>query len=256
MKHLVKLIKEKYKLIIGILAAYVFVVSILYLGFYFFKIPENAYISFPGPVTALSEDVVMDDETNLYRVGVYQLRVIDRWDFVEYMWEHKDFVGQYTYQTFDSTREMVVNSLKTEIEYGELKIEKYDVIGNYLIQRYGEKKAVSMYNLVKFPDDSTGNSDSLAITLSLIGENEDASWAHAKEKVVITGNINANGNVLPIGSAGLKALSALELGASAFIVPKENYEEASTFINDESDLNIIPVTTIDEAIDWLHTNIQ
>ena len=82
-----------------------------------------------------------------------------------------------------------------------------------------------------------------------------------------TGTIEQDGSVGDIGGADKKVLSAINAGASVFFVPnnpvdpeilkkdptaKTNYEEAKEAAEKaNADIEIVPVTTVQEAIDYL-----
>ena len=79
------------------------------------------------------------------------------------------------------------------------------------------------------------------------------------------------GSVGDIGGAALKVVAAAKAGADIFFVPnnpvdeetlkkktqmrKTNYEEAVAAAKDlDTDMKIVPVTTVQEAIDYLRNN--
>ena len=63
-----------------------------------------------------------------------------------------------------------------------------------------------------------------------------------------TGTIGVKGEIGPIGGVALKVAAAEEAGAEAFLLPTENLAEARTA---GSDIRLVPVTTLDQAIDFL-----
>jgi Lon-like protease len=63
-----------------------------------------------------------------------------------------------------------------------------------------------------------------------------------------TGTIGIDGEVGPIGGVALKVAAAEEAGAEAFLLPRENLAEARTA---GSDIRLIPVATLDQAIEFL-----
>lgn len=85
-----------------------------------------------------------------------------------------------------------------------------------------------------------------------------------------TGTIESDGSVGDIGGAALKVVAAAKAGADVFFVPnnpvdkatlkknpdaKTNYEEALKAAKDlDTDMKIVPVTTVQEAIDYLRNN--
>lgn len=66
-----------------------------------------------------------------------------------------------------------------------------------------------------------------------------------------TGTISEDGKVGPIGGITHKMMAAQEAGATVFLVPAENCDEARTAKNDTMEL--VKVATLDQAVDSLHT---
>ncbi|WP_423217043.1 SepM family pheromone-processing serine protease [Streptococcus equinus] len=113
-----------------------------------------------------------------------------------------------------------------------------------------------------------GPSAGLMFTLDIYDQvnNEDLRKGR---KIAGTGTINSDGSVGDIGGAGLKVVSAAKAGADIFFVPnnpvdeetkkenpdaKTNYQEAKEAAKDlDTDMKIVPVTTVQEAIDYLRS---
>jgi Lon-like protease len=66
-----------------------------------------------------------------------------------------------------------------------------------------------------------------------------------------TGTITTDGKVGPIGGITHKMLAAREAGATVFLVPAENCDEARS--GNDDGLQLIKVDTLERAIDALHT---
>ncbi len=66
-----------------------------------------------------------------------------------------------------------------------------------------------------------------------------------------TGTISADGKVGPIGGITHKMLAAQEAGASVFLVPADNCDEARSMRDDNMEL--VKVDTLTSAVDSLHT---
>jgi Lon-like protease len=67
-------------------------------------------------------------------------------------------------------------------------------------------------------------------------------------KIVATGELTLDGEVLPIGGVKQKAIGAREAGADIFLVPDANFQDARDAVDD---LKIIPVSSFDEALSVL-----
>jgi PDZ domain-containing protein len=66
-----------------------------------------------------------------------------------------------------------------------------------------------------------------------------------------TGTIDIYGNIGSIGGIAQKALLIERAGADVFFVPAAQLEEAR---KDTKDLNIVPVNTIDDMLQWLQNH--
>lgn len=96
--------------------------------------------------------------------------------------------------------------------------------------------------------DVGGPSAGLMFALGIVQQLSEHDITH-DNKVAGTGTIDARGNVGPIGAARQKALAAQAAGARYFFVPVDNYAEARSA---HTDLKIVPVRTIKQAIDFLN----
>jgi Lon-like protease len=97
-----------------------------------------------------------------------------------------------------------------------------------------------------------GPSAGLAFTLTLIDELTPGDLTGGKN-IAVTGEIDVNGNVGAIGGLPQKASAVRQTGTKYFIVPasqsKESLEKAREVV--EGEVEIIPVKTLDEALDVL-----
>ena len=103
---------------------------------------------------------------------------------------------------------------------------------------------------VKIDTDGIGGpSAGLAFTMTLIDELSPGDLMGGG-KVAITGTIDINGNVGPIGGLASKASAVQQIGVKYFLVPTDqgerNIAEARAVVGD--DVEIIPVATVDEAL--------
>ncbi|MFK2827180.1 S16 family serine protease [Bacillus sp. B190/17] len=222
---------------------------------YYFKIPENSIIYTQGYTLPITKDVETKEDTNLYKVTALMIPVFNRTDFLKVMWENRKVYQAYSWKSYDSTKEAMIASLNVKIDSNNAQLEKYNVFEEYAYTNYGEEEAEKFLLPIKIGTETTGNSDSLAIILALIGVHEEKKWVHSNKKIVITGNIDENGNVLPVGTIDLKALAAADDKADVFIVPKEQFDEAFKFIGKKPRMKVIPVTNVIETIEWLDANI-
>jgi PDZ domain-containing protein len=102
------------------------------------------------------------------------------------------------------------------------------------------------FNLANVGGPSAGLMFSLAVVDKLTtGDLNDGKF------VAGTGTISADGKVGPIGGITHKMLAAKEAGATIFLVPAENCDDAKSARED--DLQLIKVETLTQAVDALHT---
>lgn len=73
----------------------------------------------------------------------------------------------------------------------------------------------------------------------------------AGRTIAVTGTLDHEGRVGPVGGAGLKTLAADEAGADVFLVPAGVAPEARAALPDGSDLEIVGVETFTEALEFL-----
>jgi PDZ domain-containing protein len=104
---------------------------------------------------------------------------------------------------------------------------------------------------LKFPfdvridtSDIGGPSAGLAMTLSVLDELTPGNLTGGK-RVAVTGEIDPDGRVLPIGGVGQKAVAARHRGAQLFIVPFSEVAEARTR---SGSLKVVGVKTLDDAL--------
>ena len=95
-----------------------------------------------------------------------------------------------------------------------------------------------------------GPSGGLMFTLGIMDALNAEDLTHGRE-IAGTGEIRFDGSVGPIGGARQKVLSAKAAGADLVLVPDENLAEAEAAADDE--IEVVAVSTIDEALDYLST---
>lgn len=70
-------------------------------------------------------------------------------------------------------------------------------------------------------------------------------------KVATTGTIDVNGRVGPVGGVKQKTFAVRKAGASLFLVPRDEYDEARQYAED---LKVVPVDTVDDALEAIRQN--
>ncbi|HYT40550.1 MAG TPA: PDZ domain-containing protein [Acidimicrobiia bacterium] len=93
-----------------------------------------------------------------------------------------------------------------------------------------------------------GPSAGLAFTLALIDDLTEGELTGGRN-VAVTGTIDADGNVGPVGGVAQKTVTARKAGAIAFLVPPDEEREARIFAGK---MQIVPVKTLADALTALH----
>lgn len=108
---------------------------------------------------------------------------------------------------------------------------------------------------IKFRDSESGSSGGLMMSLAIYNYLIDEDITKGR-RIVGTGTIDENGNVGSIGGVKYKLKGAVKEKADLFFVPVgENYEEVLKLKEENNyDIEIIAVETLDEAIDYLENN--
>ncbi len=96
-------------------------------------------------------------------------------------------------------------------------------------------------------EDIGGPSAGLAFTLTVLDLLTPGDLTGESE-IVVTGTIDRNGNVGPIGGVHQKAFAARDAGADVFIVPSANVETARAAVDD---VRIEPVDTLAQALELI-----
>jgi ATP-dependent Lon protease len=102
---------------------------------------------------------------------------------------------------------------------------------------------------VHVPEGATpkdGPSAGVAMAIAMISV---LSGIPIRKDVAMTGEITLRGRVLPIGGLKEKLLAALRSGIKTVLIPKDNEKDLADLPDNVKDaLEIVPVTTVDEAV--------
>lgn len=96
-----------------------------------------------------------------------------------------------------------------------------------------------------------GPSAGLAFTLGVIDVLTPGSLTGGT-KIATTGTIDLNGHVGPVGGVKQKTFAVRDSGATLFLVPPEEYDEAQKYAG--PDLKVVKVETLDQALEVIAQN--
>ncbi len=99
-------------------------------------------------------------------------------------------------------------------------------------------------------DDVKGPSAGLAFTLAILDHLSPGELTGGKD-VAVTGTMDLEGNVGPVGGAVQKAVAVRDDGFDAFLVPPAEFDEVEARIGD--DVEVVAVDSLDEALAALAT---
>ena len=98
----------------------------------------------------------------------------------------------------------------------------------------------------------TGPSAGLAFTLGVIDRLTPGALTGGR-RIAVTGSIDEEGNVLPIGGLPQKSVAAMDAGAKVLLYPADSTDEDVTRLRSfvGSRMELVPVATLDEALEYL-----
>lgn len=95
-----------------------------------------------------------------------------------------------------------------------------------------------------------GPSAGLMIALTVFDMMADDDLANGR-RIAGTGSIDMHGQVQPIGGIALKVVASHRAGVDVFLAPAEQYEDAAAAVPEGSDLQVVGVGTVEEALEAL-----
>ena len=116
---------------------------------------------------------------------------------------------------------------------------------------------ISLADIFDFPVDLNietknigGPSAGLMFSLSIV-EKLGPEDLTGDRRIAGTGTVDVDGTVGPIGGIRQKLIAAKRMGATVFLLPKDNEVEARQ--SPPRGLLLVPVTNVDEALNWMRT---
>lgn len=227
-------------------------------AYYYFKIPKQAIMTVPGKMFPATELIEYLDDTSLHGLSVNRFIIEERNEFLKYMWHTKKLHLNYSYIPYTTSDELL-ETRKTSVKQSiESEITAANSLEAYTINHYASdaSQAEEVLAPLTWYMDYLGDSSTLLIMVSLIGMYENKPWLNSDSKIAMTASMDADGNVLPVGSVRLKTITAKSQKADVLFVPKEQLDDTKRLIHHFwRPMEIIGVETIDEVIEWLDENI-
>ena len=146
---------------------------------------------------------------------------------------------------FTLTVRRVISDVEFEIDIDYEKRE--DDVSFFFLTKYEINLAVPHFNIDGFNNLIGGPSGGLLQTLNLY-----ASLANINigdDKIAGTGTISVNGNVGRIGGLVQKIYTAKDHKVDVFFLPRSQFSEIE---NMKFNFDVVPVSTLREAVEWLN----
>lgn len=148
--------------------------------------------------------------------------------------------------------EVKIEAVRVDDSGSETIISASIVLGVRVLESAGIAQAATQLRDTELPfevgfstEDIGGPSAGLAFTLTVLDVLTEGDLTGGAN-IVVTGTIDRDGNVGPIGGVKQKAFAARDAGADIFIVPEGNLEAARAAVQD---LRIEPVASLDDALE-------
>ena len=136
----------------------------------------------------------------------------------------------------------------------ESSIESATNISIYNIKYLIAKRLNSSMEEINLKINLTSEGPSVAIALALEALNQLSKEDITKRlKIGAVGNIDREGNVYPVNAVKQKILSADKANLDILFIPKKNYGEV---MNVKTKVRVIPISNLDEALDYLKLVIE
>lgn len=145
--------------------------------------------------------------------------------------------GETVEVTFVRDGETMTKDVPTEAAEGD---EERTVIGVHVALPYEFPVDIEIDT-----NDIGGPSAGLAMTLAIVEALAPGEMTGGRS-VAVTGTIALDGRVGPVGGVGQKALSARDAGATLFLVPSSEVEEARERVGDG--LEVVGIDDLDDAL--------
>lgn len=251
--HTIKASKEL-KISIVLVAIPLFIVLLLV------YVPVQEEYDAKGNITPVSE---LGIEGSVYFTYVHT-GIIENYlekFFVKMIFNDAEFIPladeEFELYSEDYEEELEEETYKEQTIVNAVHVTTTEIVEEQAIQKKVE-------DILSQTEEYDGNSFGLMIAIGLMEEMNmlDYSWGNS---IIIagTGTMEYDGTVGSVGAIRQKLLTAADSGVDVFFIPKDediygeysNEREAHQVLEEENlDLLVVPVETLDEAIDYLEND--
>lgn len=209
---------------------------------------------------------------NAYKYAKKDIKIINEKVYVDYSINEDselkdgDLLLEINGKKINSYDEISKILDESDDEYVDIKYQRDDKVKNTKVKliktptrNYLGVKIIDVFDYetnphidFKIKDDVAGPSGGAMMTLSIYASLLDYDITHGL-KIAGTGTIDREGNIGPIGGVDYKIKSALKSHVDVFFVPKYlNYAEVLDLNIDLKDMQVIPVETFEDIINYLN----
>lgn len=138
----------------------------------------------------------------------------------------------------------------------EATTESIDTVYQYGNSHYEKQEALDWIAPYSYNEKFVGDSATLLQILILEGIYKEKEWLSSDLTIGVTGALDVGGTVREVGAVELKSYSLAREGIDIFILPASQLEQAKRFLTEEDALQLVGVSTLEEAMNWLDKNAK
>lgn len=221
----------------------------------YFRMPNQALLTIPAESFPVTEVISHPGIENFRIVTALEMYVESRSEFIEVTAELEN--GEpYSYLT--AADEKAMSEVKAEDErlMVEATTDSIDTVYQYGISHYKEQEALDWMTPYSYNEKFVGDSATLLQILILEGIHKKKEWLTTDLTIGVTGALDVDGTVREVGAVELKSYSLAQEGIDIFILPATQLEQAKRFLTEEDTLQLVGVSTLEEAMNWLDQNAK
>ena len=227
-----------------------------------FFIPLDYFLIAPGKVFNLKEIVITNSPKEKNHFNAPSVEVFENRYFSYFETKLFNKLNTNLFYFLYSSVHPEVESKKlsefikkgTTSEEFESSIQSATNMSIYNIKYLISKKLNLSIGEINLTINLTSEGPSVAIALTLEALNQFSKEDITKGlKIGAVGNIDREGNVYPVNAIKQKILSADKANLDILFIPKKSYDEV---MNMKTKIKVIPVSNLDEALDYLKLIVE